>query len=592
MPLSPEVDEVPDTLAEAQLRLAEAEDTLRAIGAGEVDAFVVSDGAGGRQLFALATADRIYRMFVEKMRDGAATVSPSGLILYANRRLAELLSCPRDSLVGSPLATFVAGGEALELDGSEGPDDLGTTFELDLVDGHGVVVPVLVGVSPLDVDGDLLRCVTFSDLTAQKAQDREIARLSQVETERKANVRVADLATRVSLGEREQDRLRRSEERLFQFLDGVPVGLFVFDAAGRAVYANESARTVLGYGIEGVPEGSDVVSDARLPGSALRFPSAELPMPRALAGVAVAVEIDVEQAGGRRRRLRMTGTPILDEEGAVAFGLIGFVDVTGESEARDLLEQQAAELGRSNAELASSNSDLERFAYVASHDLQEPLRMVGSYVQLLARRYRGQLDAEADDFIGFAVDGATRMQSLINDLLAYSMVRRQDHTIEPVDIGAMVAFEIDHLRDALADVDGEIRAGSLPSVTANRSQLQQVFGHLFSNALKFRGPEPPLIELAVEQHDGMWWFSVTDNGIGIEPEYMDLVFTLFQRLNKRETYVGNGIGLAICRRIIERHHGQMWLEPGFGGGCRFIFTLPIDPSDAGDLPLAKRAICS
>ena len=174
--------------------MAEAEDTLRAIAAGEVDAFVVSDGASGQLVYTLSTADRPYRMFVENMRDGAATVSSNGLIMYANRRLAELLSCSRELIVGSPLSAFLATADHLAMDEVRGLDGLGTTFELDLLDGHGVVVPVLVGSSPLEVEGDQLTCLTFTDLTAQKAQDLEIARLAQAQAERMAQLQTAQAA--------------------------------------------------------------------------------------------------------------------------------------------------------------------------------------------------------------------------------------------------------------------------------------------------------------------------------------------------------------------------------------------------------------
>jgi diguanylate cyclase (GGDEF)-like protein len=186
--------EVATTVSEALARMAEAEDTLRAIGAGEVDAFVVSDGDGGRRVFTLSTADRPYRIFVENMHDGAATVSSSATILYANRRLAELLSCPAETIVGSPLARFMTGGGPIALAAIRGPGGFGATVELELVDAHGVVIPVLVGSSDLEVGGDHLTCLTFADLTAQKAQDREIARLSHAQAERVAELQDAQVA--------------------------------------------------------------------------------------------------------------------------------------------------------------------------------------------------------------------------------------------------------------------------------------------------------------------------------------------------------------------------------------------------------------
>jgi diguanylate cyclase (GGDEF)-like protein len=187
-------DPAPVTQVDALARMTEAEDTLRAIGAGEVDAVVVSDGGPGRRVFTLSTADRPYRMFVENMREGAATLSSSGLILYANRRLAELLSCSRETIVGSPLAMFVAGGMPSGLQETRGPDGLGATVEFDLLDANGMAVPVLVGASPLDVDGNLLTCLTFTDLSAQKSQDREIARLSLAQAERMADLQSAQAA--------------------------------------------------------------------------------------------------------------------------------------------------------------------------------------------------------------------------------------------------------------------------------------------------------------------------------------------------------------------------------------------------------------
>ncbi|MDQ1494721.1 MAG: hypothetical protein QOG69_1204 [Actinomycetota bacterium] len=188
---------LPDSQTDAVARLAEAEDTLRAIGAGEVDAFVVSDGNSGQHVFSLSTADRPYRMFVENMQEGAATLSANGLILYANRRLAELLACPAETIIGSLLQTFIAGGNPLGLDRIRGPENSGTTFELELTDARGVAVPVLVGSSPLEVEGDHLICLTFTDLSAQKGHEREIARLGQAQAEQMSDLQVAQIALTV-----------------------------------------------------------------------------------------------------------------------------------------------------------------------------------------------------------------------------------------------------------------------------------------------------------------------------------------------------------------------------------------------------------
>jgi signal transduction histidine kinase len=241
--------------------------------------------------------------------------------------------------------------------------------------------------------------------------------------------------------------------------------------------------------------------------------------------------------------------------------------ITVES-ARARLEQQALELQRSNAEL-------EQFAYVASHDLQEPLRKIASFCQALERRYHGQLDARADQYIEFAVDGAKRMQILINDLLAFSRVGRSEREHEPVALEEILAQARSSLSGALADSGGSVLADPLPVVRGEPSLLLSLFQNLISNAIKFRGPESPLVSFAVTRDAQEWSFSVTDNGIGIEPEYAERIFVIFQRLHTKEAYPGTGIGLAMCRKIVEYHGGRMWLDPDHAPGARFRFTLPI-----------------
>jgi PAS domain S-box-containing protein len=235
--------------------------------------------------------------------------------------------------------------------------------------------------------------------------------------------------------------------------------------------------------------------------------------------------------------------------------------------AKEAIEQQSRELARSNAEL-------EQFAYVASHDLQEPLRMVSSYMQLLKRRYHGKLDADADEFIDFAVTGAARMQSLILDLLAFSRVGTRGSVCEPVRCDEVVERALANLRLAIEESGAEVEVEPLPVVTGDSLQLSQVFQNLVGNALKFRGPEPPRVHVSATKLDGEWQFRVRDNGIGIDPQYADRVFIIFQRLHKKESYSGTGIGLAICKKIVERHGGRIWVESEPGQGATFCFTLP------------------
>jgi two-component system, sensor histidine kinase and response regulator len=244
---------------------------------------------------------------------------------------------------------------------------------------------------------------------------------------------------------------------------------------------------------------------------------------------------------------------------------------------RDVTERKQAqlELGRKVEELARSNAELEQFAYVASHDLQEPLRMVASYTQLLARRYSGKLDADADEFIGFAVDGATRMQTLIQDLLYYSRVTTKGQSLQTTSAEAVCGDALGNLRKSIEDSNALVSVGPLPAVLADATQLTQLFQNLIGNAIKYRDHRRPEIRIGAKSEGDLALFSIEDNGIGIEPQYFDRIFQMFQRLHTRSEYSGTGIGLALCRKIVERHGGRIWLESRPGQGSTFLFTIPL-----------------
>jgi signal transduction histidine kinase len=242
----------------------------------------------------------------------------------------------------------------------------------------------------------------------------------------------------------------------------------------------------------------------------------------------------------------------------------------------EIAERKRAEdiLKKTLLDLERSNKELEQFAYVASHDLQEPLRMVASYTQLLEKRYKDQLDQDAKDFIGFAADGANRMQRLINDLLAYSRVGTRGKPLEPTDCHTVLGQAIVNLSTVIEENHAIVTSDQLPKVMADASQMVQLLQNLVGNAIKFRGEESPRIHVSAQEKGNEWVFSVKDNGIGIEAQFSERIFIAFQRLHSREKYPGTGIGLAICKKIVDRHGGKIWIESELGKGSTFYFTTP------------------
>jgi PAS domain S-box-containing protein len=271
---------------------------------------------------------------------------------------------------------------------------------------------------------------------------------------------------------------------------------------------------------------------------------------------------------GQVRTLYSRGETLLDEEGHPLRQTGVVVDITERKRAE-------AELEHTLEELKHSNAELEQFAYVASHDLQEPLRMVSSYMQLLKRRYQGKLDKDADEFIAFAVDGATRMQNLINDLLAFSRVGTRGRPMGLSSCEKVLAEALINLQVAVEESKAIITHDPLPTVFCDQPQLVQVFQNLLVNSIKFRGQQTPQIHISAKQEDSEWLFSVCDNGIGLDSKFGERIFEIFQRLHSRTAYPGTGIGLAICKRIVQRHGGRIWVESQPGQGATFYFTIPI-----------------
>jgi PAS domain S-box-containing protein len=371
-----------------------------------------------------------------------------------------------------------------------------------------------------------------------------------------------DLESRVAVRTAE---LQESERR-FRLLVGEvrDYAIFMLDPAGYITSWNEGAQRIKGYRAD----------------EAIGLHISRFYPPEELSQRTVDARLQEAAAQGRSEqegwRVRKDGsrfwanaiiTALHDPQGR----LIGFSKIT-----RDLTERKAADeaLREQAAELTRSNTDLQQFAAVASHDLQEPLRMVTNFMQLVSERCSGKLDAETNEFIGYAVDGATRMRQLINDLLAYSRVSAIPQEFALTSCENVLLDVLWNLAPVMEEHNAAVTCDTLPEVLADRAQIAQLFQNLIANAIKFSGPDPPAIHLSAVRADKEWIFSVRDNGIGIRREHYDRIFVMFKRLHDRTQYPGTGIGLAICKRIVEKHRGRIWVESESGRGSTFLFTLP------------------
>jgi PAS domain S-box-containing protein len=291
---------------------------------------------------------------------------------------------------------------------------------------------------------------------------------------------------------------------------------------------------------------------------------------RAFKGESFSIDYKIILNNGEERVVHEQGEVIFDNKN-IPIRMRGTIqDITERKRAEEILKLNLEELRRSNEEL-------EQFAYVSSHDLQEPLRMITSYLQLLQRRYQGNIDERADKYIHFAVDGASRMQNLINDLLEFSRVAKRACEPEPTDCEFVLNQALANLETFIEENEATVSHDHLPEVMADSTQMAQVFQNLIINGIKFHSEEAPKIQISAEKKASEWIFSVQDNGIGIDPQYSEKIFEVFKRLHKKEEYPGTGIGLAICKKIVERHGGHIWVESELGKGSTFYFTLPIKP---------------
>jgi PAS domain S-box-containing protein len=357
--------------------------------------------------------------------------------------------------------------------------------------------------------------------------------------------------------------LRESEERFRHTFELAGSGIAHVEMSGCFLRVNPKLCEILGYSpaelvgrsVKEVshPEDRDLTNEVRDRMHAGRIKS-------------FGVQKRYLHKHGRVVWVDLTVTMVRDGDGRARYDIAIFDDITERKQAEAALHHAHEELKRSNAELA-------QFAYVASHDLQEPLRMVSSYTQLLARRYGDRLDADAKEFMAYVVDGAARMKQLIEDLLAYSRVGTRGNEFREVAVDVPLRRAINNLRVAIEEASAAVTYDALPVLAADEVQLAQLFQNLIGNALKFRSASVPRIHVSAAESGTEWVFAVRDNGIGIEPQYFDRIFMVFQRLHGKSEYPGTGIGLAICKKVVERHDGRIWVESKPGGGATFHFTL-------------------
>jgi PAS domain S-box-containing protein len=413
-------------------------------------------------------------------------------------------------------------------------------------------------------------------LTQRRYAEDELLRhrdhLEELVSERAADLKQANeqLLGEVAGRRRAIEELQQAENKYRTLLQSTDQGIYGVDRESRCMFINRSAALLLGYEAEEILGRNmhDLIHHTHADGTASS--AAECPVCTTLhTGKGTRSDSEIFwRREGTSFPVEFSSHPIL-QGGSVSGAVIAFTDITQRRQAEKQLQETAVALERSNKEL-------EQFAYVASHDLQEPLRMVASYVQLLARRYTDKLDADANEFINFAVDGAKRMQTLINDLLTYSRVGTRTKPLTMTDCEMVLQDALNNLQIAIAESGAVITHDTLPIVLGDNVHLSQLFQNLLSNAIKFRHRgEAPSIHIGAERRTTEWVLSVHDNGIGIDLRHAERIFQIFQRLHTRDEYPGTGIGLAVCKKIVERHGGHIWVESQPGHGTTFLFTFPI-----------------
>jgi len=488
----------------------------------------------------LAQMEARYRGLLEAAPDAMVVVNQNGEIVLLNVQAEKQFGYRRDELLGRKVKSIIPEGfaERLIADGTRTAAEalaqqIGTGIELSGRRKDGSEFPIEIMLSPLESAEGTLVTAAIRDITERK---------------------------------RIEDALRDSEERFRLMASGIKdYANVMLDPEGFIVSWNEGGERLKGYRAE------EIVGQ-----HFSRFYSAE-DIRKGLPAMELKQAKETGRFEGEGWRVRKDGSRFLANIVITAFRdekgqLRGFGKIT-----RDITERRRAEehLTKTMEDLKRSNEELGQFAYVASHDLQEPLRMVASYTQLLAQRYKGRLDSDADEFIAFAVDGCNRMQGLIQDLLSYSRAGANAEPLREISCEGALEKTLRNLRPTIQDSGAMVTHDSLPTIMTDETQLVQVLQNLIANAIKYHGAEPPLIHVSATRNSGNEWvFSVRDNGMGMEPQYFERIFILFQRLHGQKEFAGTGIGLAMCKKIVDRLGGRIWVESQPTKGSTFYFALP------------------
>ena len=521
--------------ADLVARLEQAEATIRAIYAGEVDAVVVN-GPKGPQVYTLEGADHPYRVLVEQMQEATVTLDRELVILYSNRQFGKIVGVVPDSIAGSPfgrflspadLSTFTALVEAADLCGH-------AAGELSVTDVQGGRIPISVSLTLLDMEGMRALCIVATDLRAQRRNEAIV-----------------------------------KEEQLSRLiLDQAGEAIVVIDPLGMILRASESARQLAGVPI------LSTHFDQAFSLAAAGTPAPPFSVERIFATASMhrisGLEATLTRRDGTQSSVLCSASPLWSRQDDLLGCVITLTDITDRKRAEQTLARQAGQLIR-------VNGDLRQFAHSASHDLREPLRQLAVFNELLEQKYHNQLGPEAAVLIRHSVDAAHRMEALLRGLLEYTQAAdSEQHNSSPADANELVRKTLATFEEQIRETGAVIECGPLPSLQIHAVHLTQLFQNLISNALKYHSDQPLSIRIAAEadERDAVWKISISDNGIGIEPDYQEQIFGLFQRLHSSGKYTGSGIGLAICQKIVQRYGGRIWVESEPGRGAKFIFTLP------------------